>query len=567
MSNRPKPRRGLPRFVPLIVVAAVVAGGLWFWFQRGASGAEDAWRTTPVERGDIRVVISATGTLSATSTVTVGSQISGLITEVLVDFNDTVAQGQVLARIDPATYQAQIEQGAAQVSSARASLAQAQASLRNAELDYARKSDLVEQQLIARSDVDLARATLDQARAQAASAQAQITQQTASTQTSRINLERTVIRSPVDGTILTRSIEPGQTVAASLQAPELFTIAEDLSKMRIELAVDEADIGQVREGQSVSFTADAFNDRRFQGTVEQVRLAATTTNNVVTYPVVVSVDNADGTLLPGLTVNAEIEVSNRADVLRIANAALRYRPADADQIAAAAPTGAQGGRAPQGGGLIDDLSAAAEAMDLDANQQAAFDAALASMRERQQAGRGQQGAADLLHRVEAEQHDRGAEQDDRAHQHARDHPGLGLDAPRLEVVDHVNRMAAADRQFDRGHHPHQQPGHATDQADLQHVAGGLQRPARQRRGLDGGIEEQQRQRECQRQAEHADDARPPVIAALHAFEQPQQHRPAHHSRQYRRTQRQYVGLQHFPVRHHASVPFKKVRRYRMPGRE
>ena len=169
-----------------------------------------------------------------------------------------------------------------------------------------------------------------------------ITQQTASTQTSRINLERTVIRSPVDGTILTRSIEPGQTVAASLQAPELFTIAEDLSKMRIELAVDEADIGQVREGQSVSFTADAFNDRRFQGTVEQVRLAATTTNNVVTYPVVVSVDNADGTLLPGLTVNAEIEVSNRPDVLRVANAALRYRPADADQIAASAPAPASG---------------------------------------------------------------------------------------------------------------------------------------------------------------------------------------------------------------------------------
>ncbi len=395
MSTRPKPRRGVPRFVPVIVVAAVVAAGLWVWYQRGAGSTEDAWRTTPVERGDIRVVISATGTLSATSTVTVGSQISGLITEVLVDFNDTVEQGQILARIDPATYQAQIEQGAAQVSSARASLAQAEASLRNAELDYARKSDLVEQQLIARSDVDLARATLDQARAQAASARAQITQQTASTQTSRINLERTVIRSPVDGTILTRSIEPGQTVAASLQAPELFTIAEDLSKMRIELAVDEADIGQVREGQSVSFTADAFNDRRFQGTVEQVRLAATTTNNVVTYPVVVSVDNADGTLLPGLTVNAEIEVSNRPDVLRVANAALRYRPADADQIAASAPAPASGASAPRGGGLIDDLTAAAAAMDLDATQQAAFDAALATMRERQQAGRsgGQGGGA------------------------------------------------------------------------------------------------------------------------------------------------------------------------------
>lgn len=386
MSNRSKPRRrAVPRFLPVVVIAAVVAGGLWWWSQRASAGSEDAWRTTPVERGDIRVVISATGTLSATSTVTVGSQVSGQITDVLVDFNDTVEKGQVLARIDPATYQAQIEQGSAQVSSARASLAQAQAALRNAELDYQRKNELVGQQLVARSDVDLARAALDQARAQALSAQAQIVQQTASTQTSRINMERTVIRSPVDGTILTRSIEPGQTVAASLQAPELFTIAEDLRKMRIELAVDEADIGQVQLGQGVTFTADAFNDRRFNGTVEQVRLAATTTNNVVTYPVVVAVDNADGTLLPGLTVNAEIEVSNREDVLKIANAALRYRPADAADIAAAARP--EGDGAPRGAGLADDLAAAAAAMQLDARQQAAFDTALTTMRDRQQAPR------------------------------------------------------------------------------------------------------------------------------------------------------------------------------------
>lgn len=378
-------RRAVPRFVPLVVIAAVIAGGVWWWSQRDSAGAEDAWRTTPVERGDIRVVISATGTLSATSTVTVGSQVSGQITDVLVDFNDTVEKGQVLARIDPATYQAQIEQGSAQVSSARASLAQAQAALRNAELDYQRKNELVGQQLVARSDVDLARASLDQARALALSAQAQIVQQTASTQTSRINMERTVIRSPVDGTILTRSIEPGQTVAASLQAPELFTIAEDLRKMRIELAVDEADIGQVQVGQGVTFTADAFNDRRFEGTVEQVRLAATTTNNVVTYPVVVAVDNADSTLLPGLTVNAEIEVSNRENVLKVANASLRYRPADAAEIATASPSG--GDTAPRGGGLADDLAAAAAAMQLDPEQQAAFDTALAAMRERQQAPR------------------------------------------------------------------------------------------------------------------------------------------------------------------------------------
>ncbi len=386
MSTRPKPkRRGTSRILLAVVVLAVLGAGLWFWIQRDNASAEDAWRTTPVERGDIRVVISATGTLSATSTVIVGSQVSGLITEVLVDFNDAVEQGQVLARIDPSTFRAQIEQGSAQINSARAALVQAQATLRNADLDYRRKADLGTQRLVAQSDVDLAQATLDQARAQISSAQAQIAQQTASTQTTRINLDRTVIRSPVTGVILTRSIEPGQTVAASLQAPELFTIAEDLSKMRIELAVDEADIGQVREGQAVTFTADAFNDRRFTGTVEQVRLAATTTNNVVTYPVVVAVDNADGTLLPGLTVNAEIEVSNRENVLKIANAALRYRPADAADIAAAARP--EDGAAPRGGGLADDLAAAATAMQLTAPQQAAFDTALAAMRERQQTAR------------------------------------------------------------------------------------------------------------------------------------------------------------------------------------
>lgn len=390
MSKRPPSRRrALSRFVPVIVIAAVVVGGLWWWTQRNAAGADGGWRTTPVERGDIRVVISATGTLSATSTVTVGSQISGQITDVLVDFNDKVSKDQVIARIDPSSYQAQIEQGSAQIASARASLAQAQATLQNAELDYRRKADLGTQRLVAQSDIDLARAALDQARAQVQATQAQIRQQTAATQTTQVNLDRTVIRSPVDGVVLLRSIEPGQTVAASMTAPELFQIAEDLAKMRIELAVDEADIGQVQVGQPVAFTADAFNDRRFQGRVEQVRLSATTTNNVVTYPVVVAVDNADGTLLPGLTVNAEIEVSNREDVLRVANAALRYRPADAADIAAAARPEAGAPR----GGLADDLATAVGAMQLDAGQQAAFDAALAAMRERQQGARTSGGTA------------------------------------------------------------------------------------------------------------------------------------------------------------------------------
>ena len=389
MSQRPAPRskRSFPGLlVALVVIAAVAAAGWWWWRESRAASAESAWRTVKVERGDIRVAISATGTLSAISTVTVGSQISGQVNEVLVDFNSEVKKGDVLARIDPSTYEAQIEAGNAQIASARASLSQAQATLRNAELDYKRKTDLGQQKLVAQSDVDLARAAFDQARAQVTSTQAQIRQQTASTQSTRVNLDRTVIRSPVDGVVLTRTIEPGQTVAASLQAPELFTIAEDLSKMKIELAVDEADIGQVKQGLTVSFTADAFPDRQFKGVVDQVRLAATTTNNVVTYPVVVSVDNTDGTLLPGLTVNAEIEVSNREGVLKVSNAALRYKPADADQIAAAAPS-ADGAERPRGGGLADDLAAVAAGMKLDATQQAAFDAAIAAMRERQQAMR------------------------------------------------------------------------------------------------------------------------------------------------------------------------------------
>ena len=384
---RPAPTRRRRSLSPAIVVAVVVVGAavaaaLWWRDSRG-EGPESPWRTVQVERGDIRVAISATGTLSAISTVTVGSQISGQVTDVLVDFNSQVSEGQVLARIDPRTYEAQIEQGAAQIASARASLEQAQATLRNAELDFRRKADLGEQQLAARAEIDLARAALDQARAQVAATRAQIRQQTASTETTRVNLERTVIRSPVDGVVLTRTIEPGQTVAASLQAPELFTIAEDLSQMKIELAVDEADIGQVKAGQGVSFTADAFPDRQFRGVVDQVRLAATATNNVVTYPVVVSVDNSDGILLPGLTVNAEIEVSNRQGVLKVSNAALRYKPADAAQVPAADPAASGAGR-PCGGAMIDDLAQVVAGMDLDDTQQAAFDAAVAALRERQQ---------------------------------------------------------------------------------------------------------------------------------------------------------------------------------------
>ena len=382
--SAPRKKSIVPPLLLGIAVVAILGGGAWWWTARKGEAADSAYRTATIERGDIRVAISATGTLSAISTVTVGSQISGQVTDVLVDYNSEVKKGEVLARIDPSTYEAQIEQGNAQIANAQASLKQAQATLANAELDYTRKADLGRHKLVAQSDVDLARAARDQARAQVNAAQASIRQQTASTQTTRVNLDRTVIRSPVDGVVLTRTIEPGQTVAASLQAPELFTIAEDLSKMKIELAVDEADIGQVKVGQAVSFTVDAFADRQFRGQVQQVRLSATTTSNVVTYPVVVSVDNSDGTLLPGLTVNAEIEVSKRDDILKVSNAALRYKPTGEAATATAAAQAPQGGQN-RGGGIGDDLARVAGSLQLKPDQQAAFDAALTALRERQAA--------------------------------------------------------------------------------------------------------------------------------------------------------------------------------------
>ena len=371
----PASRKRITLILVAIVVLAALGGVGWYWKGRGGS-AEQKFRTATVEQGDIRVAISATGNLSALSTIDVGSEVSGKIAEVLVDYNDVVKKGQVIARIEPDTFQAQIEQGDATIASARASLETARANLRHAELDYNRKRTLAESRLVARGDVDQALATRDQARAQVASAEAQIRQQTASSQNAHLNLQRTVIRSPVDGVVLARSIEPGQTVAASLQAPVLFKIAEDLVRMEIVLAVDESDIGQVKQGQAVSFTVDAFPDRRFKGEVRQVRLSSTNTNNVITYPVVVAVDNSDQVLLPGMTANAEIEVSRRDGVTKVPNAALRFKPPMDN------PADAQAMTPTRGAGMSEDLPKIAAALKLDPAQQAAFDDAMAKMRER-----------------------------------------------------------------------------------------------------------------------------------------------------------------------------------------
>ncbi len=368
----------LPRIAIAIGLLVAIAAGLWFW--KGRKGGDaPAYRTAAVEEGDIRVSISATGTLNALAMVDVGSEVSGRLTEVLVDFNDHVSKGQIIARIDPSTFDAQIEQGDASIASARAALETARAAMRNAELDFDRKQELAQQKLVARSDLDQSRAARDQARAQVAQAQAQIRQQQASTQNARLNLGRTVIRSPVDGVVLNRAVEPGQTVAASLQAPVLFKIAEDLAQMEIVLAVDESDIGQVKAGQAVSFTVDAFPDRQFKGEVRQVRISATNTNNVITYPVVIAVDNSDQVLLPGMTTNAEIEVNRRDRVLKVSNAALRFKPPES---VLAAQANAQAQRGAARSGMSDELPKIAAELKLDAAQQAQFDLALKEMRER-----------------------------------------------------------------------------------------------------------------------------------------------------------------------------------------
>lgn len=339
----------------------------------GQPGEKTGFRTAKLDRGGVAVSISATGTLRALSTVDVGTQVSGQVLSVEVDFNDRVTQGQVIARIDPANFQTRLTQSEADLASARAGLVEAQTALKLAEAELKRKRDVAARKLISASELDIAQAARDQAAARVGSAQASIKQRAAAVEDAQLDVDYTVIKSPVDGVILLRSVEPGQTVAASFQTPVLFRIAEDLTRMQIDLSIDESDVGQVREGLPVNFTVDAFPNRNFTGTVHQIRLSATAVANVVTYPVVVEVSNPDLSLLPGMTANAEIEIASRSDALRVPNAALRFKPEGVE-----AP--ATGGM--QGGGMLDELSKIAAGLKLSAPQQAALDEVLAGMRQR-----------------------------------------------------------------------------------------------------------------------------------------------------------------------------------------
>jgi len=384
------------RILSVAVVAAVVGGGVWAYLYTQSIGNAPKYRLAKVERGPLTAAVSATGNLNAVITVQVGSQVSGQIKELLVDFNSVVKKGQVVARIDPEIFlakvnqakadldtvkaavlnqQAQIERTRADVENARAAYAEGKAQTAKAQVavvdtqrDYERKTELFTRQLIAKSDLDSSQAAHDSAVAQLesarahdqalasgiqsataqlrvadamlASARAQVEQKVAALQQSQLDLDHTTITAPVHGVVVSRQVDVGQTVAASLQAPVLFTIAQDLTQMQVETSVDEADIGRINVDDRATFTVDAFPGETFVGTVTQIRKAAQIVQNVVTYTVVVAVPNPTGKLLPGMTANVKLVVAEKPSVLKVPNAALRFRPAGVDAAAPGAPGGA-----------------------------------------------------------------------------------------------------------------------------------------------------------------------------------------------------------------------------------
>ncbi len=401
----------------MLTLAALAAAAAWTW-QR-AQPAAPTYRTTKIERGNLAAAVSASGTVTPVTQVQISSQVSGQIKELFVDFNSPVKQGQLIANLDPETYDYRVRQSSADVEAARASVLTAQANVQSAlaqvaraqvdvaeaQRDERRKRDLLAQNFISPAELDttraraqsaleslkVAQAQVDVARAQAQTAQAVVKQRDAQLQQARVDLQRTQIRSPVDGVVIKRSVEVGQTVAASLQAPELFVIARNLSDMQVEAAIDEADISRVRDGQRVDFTIDAFPGRNFEGAVKQVRKAAVQAQNVVSYTVVVGFANPGSLMLPGMTANVRIVTDSRSDVLKLPNAALRVRIAGVEppRAASAAPAGAQDGprgaqpAAPGAGGPLAALrQRLIEGLGLSTEQQVQVDALFAAQRPR-----------------------------------------------------------------------------------------------------------------------------------------------------------------------------------------
>ncbi|HEY7744497.1 MAG TPA: efflux RND transporter periplasmic adaptor subunit [Burkholderiales bacterium] len=399
--------------VAIVLTAGAAAYGWW-----GARNAAPDYRFGKVERGTVTAAISATGTVNPVTAVQIGSQVSGQIKEIYVDFNSEVKKGQVIARIDSESFALRVNQAMADLEAARATVltqranvvalqtevSRAKVSLAEAEREFQRNKTLHEKNFVsaaaldkadfayrvAQEQVNAAQAQLAVGESQVRNVQALVRQRESQLAQARVDLDRTTIRAPVDGVVVKKSVEPGQTVAASLQAPELFVIAQDLRRMQVDVSIDEAEVGRVREGQAATFTVDSFPGRTFRGTVGQVRKAALVVQNVVTYTAVIATSNPNLELFPGMTANVRIVVATRENVLKVPNAALRFRPAGAAELRPAGGDGgmagaipaeeAKGGRGAQAGDAMRERLT--RELSLSAEQQSRLDEILRDTRER-----------------------------------------------------------------------------------------------------------------------------------------------------------------------------------------
>ena len=338
LSPGARRRRRIVKWAIWLIVLAAVAAGAASAARSMRAPAPVRYQTEPVQRGPLTVSVTATGDVQSLTEVKVGTEISGIVETVSVDFNSHVTKGQVLAKVNTDKLEAQAQQLRAALESARADVANAEAAVEDTKRTFTRSEALFEQKLVARSDRDTAEAALKKAEASRLSANARVGQAEANVSALETDLRKAFIRSPIDGIVLDRQIDPGQTVAASFQTPVLFTLSQDLTRMKLSVNVDEADIGKVKVGQEATFRVDAYPNRSFASRVAEIRSTPKTSNNVVTYETILAVDNTARLLRPGMTATAEIVVTTIPDTLLVPNAALRFIPP-----AAAQPAGGRGG--------------------------------------------------------------------------------------------------------------------------------------------------------------------------------------------------------------------------------
>lgn len=308
------------RYIIGLIIASLVLLSLMTFVKKGSI----KYTTKPISKATITQYVEASGTIKPINTIAVGTQVSGTVQKIYVDYNSTVKQGDLLAELDPSLFQANVDQSKAKLNNAQAALAKAQATLNYKKNNYQRYKHLYEKNYVSKDDVELAQANYLQAQAELDSAKAEVSATKAALENNLTNLRYSKITSPVDGTVISRAVDEGQTVAASFNTPTLFEIAKDLTQMQIETSVSEADIGKIKVGQETTYSLDGYQDKKFFGKVTQVRLASTTTNNVVTYTVIISVDNTEGFIIPGMTANVSIKVAEAKDVLCVENRAFKF---------------------------------------------------------------------------------------------------------------------------------------------------------------------------------------------------------------------------------------------------